>query len=64
MTHGFRSTFRDWAGDMTNFSRDVCEYALAHVVRDQTEAAYRRAKALDKGRLLMGEWGVFAASEG
>jgi hypothetical protein len=39
-THGFRSTFRDWAGDMTNFPREVCEQALAHVIADETEAAY------------------------
>jgi integrase len=40
--HGFRSTFRDWAADRTNFSRDVIEMALAHVIEDKTEAAYRR----------------------
>ena len=48
-THGFRSTFRDWAGDMTNFPREVCEQALAHVISDETEAAYRRS-ALRAGR--------------
>src|SRR5208337_1542291 len=43
--HGFRSTFRDWCGDKTSFPRDVAEAALAHMVRDQTEAAYRRSDA-------------------
>lgn len=54
--HGFRSTFRDWAGDETQFSRDVAEQALAHRVGDATEQAYRRADALEKRRRLMEEW--------
>ncbi|WP_294538754.1 site-specific integrase [uncultured Rhodoblastus sp.] len=54
--HGFRSTFRDWCGDKTSFPRDVAEAALAHVVRDQTEAAYRRGDALEKRRELMAAW--------
>lgn len=58
-THGFRSTFRDWAGDMTNFPRDVCEQALAHALVDETEAAYRRSDALAKRRLLMDEWAAY-----
>jgi integrase len=61
-THGFRSTFRDWAGDMTNFPREVCEQALAHVIADETEAAYRRSDALAKRRLLMNEWAGFCMS--
>lgn len=60
-THGFRSTFRDWAGDMTNFPRDVAEMALAHVVSDETEAAYRRSDALAKRRRLMEEWAAYCA---
>jgi hypothetical protein len=52
--HGFRSAFRDWAGDETQFSRDVAEEALAHRVGDATERAYRRADALEKRRKLMG----------
>ncbi|WP_157043865.1 hypothetical protein [Nitrobacter hamburgensis] len=60
-THGFRSTFRDWAGDMTNFSREVCEQALAHAVADETEAAYRRSDALVKRRRLMDEWATYCA---
>ena len=46
--HGFRTTFRDWAGDKTNFARDVVEHALAHAIKDKTEAAYRRSAALEK----------------
>jgi integrase len=57
--HGFRSSFRDWAGDCTNFPRDVAEAALAHAVEDKTEAAYRRADALDKRRKLMAAWATF-----
>jgi integrase len=54
--HGFRSTFSDWCRDRTNYSRDVIEMALAHVIKDKTEAAYRRGDALDKRRRLMTEW--------
>lgn len=54
--HGLRSTFRDWAGDKTEFSRDVAEAALAHTVRDKVEAAYRRGTALEKRRELMAAW--------
>jgi integrase len=62
-THGFRSTFRDWAGDMTSFPREVCEQALAHVIEDETEAAYRRSDALAKRRLLLDEWAAYCLSE-
>jgi len=55
-THGFRSTFRDWAAEMTNFPREVAEMALAHVVKDQTEAAYRRGDLFEKRRKLMQAW--------
>ena len=61
-THGFRSTFRDWAGDMTNFPREVCEQALAHTVAEKTEAAYRRSDGLAKRRLLMDEWATYCAN--
>jgi integrase len=54
--HGLRSTFRDWAGDKTDFARDVAEAALAHTVRDKVEAAYRRGTALEKRRELMAAW--------
>jgi integrase len=54
--HGFRSAFRDWAGNETNFPRDVAEAALAHAVGDSTELAYRRGDALQKRRALMEAW--------
>ena len=54
--HGFRSTFRDWAGDRTNFAREVIEHALAHRIKDKAEASYRRSAALDKRRQLMEAW--------
>ena len=57
--HGFRSTFRDWAAEQTNYAREVCEAALAHTVSDQTEAAYRRGDLFDKRRRLMNEWTKF-----
>ena len=57
--HGFRSAFRDWAGERTNFPREVAEAALAHVVGDETERAYRRGDALEKRRALMEAWAGF-----
>lgn len=54
--HGFRSSFRDWAGEATSFPRELAETALAHVVGDSTERAYRRGDALDKRRKLMIAW--------
>jgi len=54
--HGFRSSFRDWAGDQTNFPRDVIEGCLAHAIGDKTEAAYRRSDALEKRRAVMVAW--------
>jgi integrase len=61
-THGFRSSFRNWAAERTNYSREVAEAALAHVVSDKTEAAYFRTDLFDKRRRLMAEWGKFCAS--
>jgi integrase len=60
--HGFRSSFRDWAGDRTAFARDVVEAALAHAVGDRTEAAYRRSDALEKRRKLMEAWAAYCAA--
>ncbi|UNB63776.1 tyrosine-type recombinase/integrase [Pseudomonas syringae group genomosp. 7] len=57
--HGFRSSFRDWAGECTHYAREVCEMALAHDERDQTEGAYSRSDFLDKRRMLMDEWSKF-----
>jgi integrase len=54
--HGFRSTFRDWAGDVTSFDREVIEHALAHKLHDKVEAAYRRGTALKKRSILMQAW--------
>jgi integrase len=58
-THGFRSTFRDWAGDCTQFPREVAEAALAHTLDSKTEAAYRRSSALAKRRELMDAWAAY-----
>lgn len=55
-THGSRSTFRDWAGDKTMHQRETIEAALAHSLKDKTEAAYRRSSALEKRRNLMQDW--------
>ena len=57
--HGFRSSFRDWAGDETHFPRDLIEAALAHVIGDKAEQAYRRSDALERRRELMQCWGDF-----
>ena len=57
--HGFRSAFRDWAGERTNFPREIAEAALAHVVGDETERAYRRGDALENRRALMEAWAMF-----
>jgi integrase len=60
--HGFRSAFRDWAAERTTFPRLVVETALAHGVRDRTEAAYLRTRLLEQRRDLMTTWAVFATS--
>lgn len=57
--HGFRSTFRDWAAERTNFPSEVAEMALAHSVGDKVEAAYRRGDLFEKRRRLMSEWAKF-----
>ena len=54
--HGFRSSFRDWSGEVSSFPRDIAEMALAHAIKDKTEAAYRRGDLLNKRRLMMQEW--------
>jgi len=61
-THGFRSTFSDWARERTAYPRDVVEMALAHAVKDKTEAAYRRGDLLPKRAKLMQEWEQFYSS--
>lgn len=62
--HGFRSTFRDWAGETTNFPREVIEAALAHRLKDKAEAAYARGDLFNKRRELMEAWARFANSLG
>lgn len=57
--HGFRSSFRDWAGERTNYPNDLCEMALAHTIRNKTEAAYRRGDMLEKRRQMMNDWQKF-----
>jgi integrase len=59
--HGFRSAFRTWAADATDFPREVAEAALAHVIADKTEAAYLRTAFLEKRRQMMAAWGLFCA---
>lgn len=59
--HGFRSSFRDWAAEATNFPREVAEAALAHAVGNQVEAAYRRSDLLEKRRKMMEAWAGFCA---
>jgi integrase len=54
--HGFRSTFRDWCAECTDFPREVAEMALAHAISDKVEAAYRRGDLFDKRRQLMTQW--------
>jgi integrase len=58
-THGFRSSFRDWAGELTGFPREIAEAALAHAIGDETEQAYRRGDALAKRRKLMEAWASY-----
>ena len=62
--HGFRSTFRDWAGEKTNYPRELAEQALAHTLTNKVEAAYRRGDALDKRREMMSEWAAHIAWQG
>ncbi len=57
--HGFRATFRDWAGEQTGFARDVIEHALAHRIADKAEAAYQRGTLFDKRRRLMEAWSSY-----
>ena len=59
--HGFRSTFRDWAAERTNYQNHVVESALAHAVGDKVEAAYRRGDLFEKRRRLMDTWAGYCA---
>jgi integrase len=60
--HGFRSTFRDWAAECTNFPNEVCEAALAHVIENKAEAAYRRGDLFEKRRKLMDAWAAYCVT--
>jgi integrase len=60
--HGFRSTFRDWAAERTNFPSEVAEMALAHAVGDKVEAAYRRGDLFERRRRMMTAWATFCAT--
>ena len=60
-THGFRSTFADWAAEATAYQSEVREMALAHTIRDKSEAAYRRGDLFEKRRRLMDDWAEFCA---
>ena len=60
--HGFRSTFRDWCGNRTSYPRELAEHALAHVIGDKAEQAYRRDDALERRRPMMEAWATFCTS--
>lgn len=60
--HGFRSTFRDWVGDRTDYPRDLAELALAHILENKTEEAYRRGDALERRRDMMNAWAKFVGA--
>jgi hypothetical protein len=60
--HSFRSSFKDWARERTNFPGEVSEAALAHIVGDKTEAAYARGDLFEKRRKLMEAWAAYCAS--
>lgn len=60
--HGFRSTFRDWCAEQTNYPRDVAEAALAHAIGDKVEAAYRRGDMFEKRARLMEDWAVYCGT--
>ncbi len=62
-SHGCRSSFRDWAGDRTNFPREVCEHALAHQLKDKAEAAYARSSLMPKRTKLMQDWANYCDIE-
>jgi integrase len=61
--HGFRTSFRTWAQERTNFPREVAEAALAHTIKDKAEAAYARSDVFDKRRKMMEVWAAYLAQE-
>jgi integrase len=60
--HGFRSTFRDWCAEQTNYAREVAEASLAHTLGNKVEAAYRRGDLFEKRTRLMDAWAKYCAS--
>lgn len=62
-THGFRSAFRDWAAEVSTFPHEVCKMALAHIIGNKSEAAYRRGDLLEKRRALMTAWAAWCAPQ-
>jgi integrase len=62
--HGFRSALRDWAAEQTDYAHEVCEMALAHVIGNKAEAAYRRGDLFDKRRRLMDDWASHGGGKG
>lgn len=62
--HGFRSSFRDWAGETTDHKREVIEQALAHQLADQAEAAYQRGVYFEMRKVLMSDWADFCYGVG
>ena len=62
--HGFRSSFRDWSAECSSYAHEVCEMALAHVIGNNVEAAYRRGDLFEKRRCLMNDWATFCVSGG
>jgi integrase len=61
--HGFRSTFRDWVAECTEYPDSLAEEALAHIITSQTVAAYRRRDQLERRRVMMEDWGAYCASQ-
>ena len=61
--HGFRTSFRTWAQERTNFAREVAEAALAHTIKDKAEAAYARSELMEKRRALGEAWATYLAQE-
>ena len=61
--HGFRSTFRDWAAETTEFPNELVEMALAHTIRNKAEAAYRRGNLLERRRVLMEGWATHCTTQ-
>jgi integrase len=62
-THGFRSTFSDWASEVSSFSGEVRETALAHTIQNKAERAYRRGDALERRRKMMEDWAKWCTSK-